>query len=94
MSPLPEAIAKYIEALVAARDRCARSEDRLTYTKHLAAAAEMNVAAQRSDLDQLHELLAAEERNYGWGYLSGEAGSSAERAFQELERRVRSMAGG
>lgn len=94
MSPPSEAITKYIEALVSARDQCSRSEDRLAYTKHLAAAAEMTLAAQRSDLDELHELLAAEERNFGWGYLSGEAGSSAERAFQELATRVRSMAGG
>jgi hypothetical protein len=94
MTSPSEAVADYIEALVSASDRCVRSEDRLAYTKHLAAAAEMSVAAHRGNLDRLVELLAGEERHFGWSYLDGDAGKSAEEAFHELARTIRSLAGG
>lgn len=93
MSTPYEAVAKYIDALVASRDRTTRSEDRLEYTKHLAAAAEMSAAAQRGHLTKLLEIIATEERYFGWSYLSGNAGASAERAFHDLATAVRSLEG-
>jgi hypothetical protein len=83
MSIHAEAVATYIDALAHSRDECTRSEDRLAYTKHLAAAAEMSAAAHSDDLPKLLALVASEGHGFGWSYLSGEAGAKAERAFSQ-----------
>jgi hypothetical protein len=94
MNSLSNAITTYIQALAGAREATTRSEDRLAYTKHLAAAAEMAAALDSGDHQKLLALLSAEEHNFGWSYLSGAAGEQAERAFQEFGRRIRASAGG
>lgn len=52
---------------------------------HLAAAAQMFVAAyQGPGSEVLQKLVADEQRAYGWSHLADDAGARAERAFDEF----------
>lgn len=89
MSGLEEALATYVGALKNGADRTTMANDRPTYEQHLAATARM-LAALHEDpsLVALREVVASERRAYGWGYLSGDAGAEAERAFDEFAKIV------
>lgn len=47
-------------------------------------------AVYRQAIDDLKELVAAERRAFGWGYLSGAEGEAAERAFDNFAKHVES----
>lgn len=57
-----------------------RSEDCRRYEAHLAAAAALAAAVPAGRADDV-DALKQEARAYGWGYLSGEEGAEAERAW-------------
>ena len=89
MIRLEEALATYVGVLKSSADRTTMANDRHTYEQHLAAAARM-LAALHEDLSlvALREQVASERHAYGWGYLSGDAGTSAEKAFDEFAKIV------
>ncbi len=90
MNQLFEALAKYVAALDRSSKKSTRAEDRQTYERHLAASARMFEAVYRQAIDDLKELVAAERRAFGWGYLSGAEGEAAERAFDNFAKHVES----
>jgi hypothetical protein len=93
---LLQALANYIQILAEASEQTHRAEDRPRYTAHLAAAAQMFVAAYQ-DSKMLQKLLEDERRAHGWSYLADEAGARAERAFNEfatcVERQATKISG-
>lgn len=92
MQDIEKALARYVGILSASAKRTTYANDRSTYTKHLAAAAVM-FASLHSDspLEALKEQVADERHSYGWGFLSGEEGSAAERAFHEFAKLVEAV---
>ena len=85
-----DALEEYIHVLRASAATTSRAEDRSTYQRHLAAAAEMfeSVRTRRSR-NELTELVERERRSFGRAFLSGEPGASAEAAFSAFANRVR-----
>ena len=88
MSELLDALAKYVIVLNRSAQETHRAEDRQSYTRHMAAAAELFVAAHAGRLEELRELVASERHAYGWGYLSYDEGDAAEKAFDEFAKVV------
>jgi hypothetical protein len=89
---LEGALATYVAVLVAASEQSNRAEDRRTYDQHLAAAARMFAALRHEhSLGRLREIVAAERRAFGSGYLSGEEGAKAEGAFEEFASKLESL---
>jgi hypothetical protein len=80
---LPE-LATYIAALSNAVEKTRRAEDRSRYRDHLAAAALVFERLQQGDLVSGKQLVADERRSFGWDFLDGEAGASAESAFSRF----------
>jgi hypothetical protein len=80
----------YASVLSKSAEETTRAEDRSVYTQHLAAAAKMFIAAHLGRAADLKALVASERRSYGWGYLSGEPGSAAERAFDAFASAIES----
>jgi hypothetical protein len=58
--------------------RTRRSEDRIRYRDHLAAAAIIFERLHHGDLASVKQLISGERRSFGWSFLNGEAGESAE----------------
>jgi hypothetical protein len=89
MERLP-AVAAYIGVLAASADATDRAEDRSQYEARLASAARLValLAAQPSS-STIEAWVESEQRAYGWGYLSGEPGEAAERAFARLSEFLR-----
>ena len=81
MSELLDALATYVEVLNRSARETRRADDRHTYTQHLAAAAQIFVAAHAGRMEELRALVATERHAYGWGYLSDAEGEAAEKAF-------------
>ena len=90
--PILQQLANYASLLSASAAQTTRSEDRDSYRHHLAAVAEMLGALGRSDTSELQRLVESERHSFGWGYLSGDAGSKAEKAFAEFDRSVGNVA--
>jgi hypothetical protein len=93
MSDILDGLAKYVAVLQMASRQTHRAEDRPSYTKHLAAAAQFFEAAHTGHLEELRSLVASERHAYGWGYLSDAAGSAAERAFDDFAKLVEATNG-
>jgi hypothetical protein len=89
MHDVMAALAEYVNTLETCLERTHQAEDRTMYLRHLAAAAQMFAAAQRSDVRKLEALLSEEKRQFGWSFLTGDGGQQAEAAFVELERELR-----
>lgn len=87
---LETALAEYIAVLSKSAGDTSRTEDRVTYERHLASAALMFVAIHGDDATRLKEIVDGETRNFGWGYLSGEEGAAAEAAWVRFGGIVRS----
>lgn len=77
-------LATYIAALSSALERTHRAEDRSRYRDHLATAALVFERLQQGDLVSAKQLLSDERRSFGWDFLDGEAGASAESAFSRF----------
>ena len=75
-------LAKYVDALTAGLEASHRAEERPEYTRLLSAAAEMFAAMHHANRKRLAELVATDERAFGWGYLGGTRGRAAEDAFR------------
>jgi hypothetical protein len=85
MEQIERVLAEYIIVLRNSRDHCHRAEDRPTYDKHLAEAAVMFAEIHLGgSLAQLKKRVAGERQGYGWGYLSYDEGSAAEKAFDRF----------
>ena len=80
MSGLAE-LAAYVAALANAERNTNRAEDRTRYKNHLAAAALIFECLHRGDLVAAKAFVSEERRSFGWGYLDGDAGATAESAF-------------
>jgi len=87
---LETALAEYVSALSKSEGTTSRSEDRVTYQRHLASAAVMFAAIHQGDVLRLKEIVDGETRAFGWGYLSGDEGSAAEAAWTRFVGVVRS----
>ena len=74
----------YISVLAQSRDASTFAGDRPAYDRHLAAAARLIVLLAQNDPATIAGWLQVEQRDFGWGYLSGEPGEQAERAFVAL----------
>jgi len=81
MPPLLDHLAKYVSILERSAASTRRAEDRLAYSRHLAAAARMFRAAHLGALPDLNDIVAEERRAFGQGYLSDAEGEAAEKAF-------------
>ena len=92
MNKVVDALARYIGILSHCAEKTSIANDRPTYQQHLAAAAVM-LAGIREDpsLAKLRSQVAEERRAYGWGHLSGDLGSEAERAFDEFVTSIESV---
>ena len=83
------AVVAYINVLSASAEATSRAEDRPRYESHLASAARL-VALLVGDApsDDVQQWFRQEDRAFGWGYLSGEAGQAAEEAFEGLKQQI------
>jgi hypothetical protein len=54
------------------------------YRDHLAAAALLFALLHEDDLNSARQLIAEEQRSFGWSFLEGDAGQRAESAFGHL----------
>jgi hypothetical protein len=81
---IPSAVIAYISVLAQSRDATTLAGDRQAYDRHLAAAARLVALLARDDHAAVAEWLRVEERDFGWGYLSGEPGEKAEQALTAL----------
>ena len=89
MEQLKGALANYIAVLESSAAKSHRAEDRGRYQQHLASAALMFVAVEKQrSLEKLKELVASERRSFGWGYLDGSEGKTAEAAFNDFAKLV------
>jgi hypothetical protein len=61
-----------------------RAEDRTRYRNHLAAAALIFECLHRDDMVSAKALVANERRSFGWDFLDGDAGATAEAAFSNF----------
>jgi hypothetical protein len=85
------ALAQYISVLGTSMSNTNWTEDRVKYQKHLAEAALMFAVIQKDDsVQKLKDLVAAERHNYGWDYLHGSLGNTAESAFDIFAKLVES----
>jgi len=85
-----DALADYIRGLIQSLATTSRAEDRTRYVSHLAAAARIFAALRSSDATAVEQLLADEERAFGWSYLSDKEGQAATTAFTRLCKILRS----
>jgi hypothetical protein len=90
MNQLIDALATYIEALERSARATTRAEDRVTYTNHLAAAAQIFARLHSGCLSGAKEIVSAQRHAFGWGYLSGEEGAVAETAFDRFATMIES----
>ena len=74
----------YVRILNDSLTKTNRAEDRTAYLRHLASAALFFESAQRAEWGQLKERLDHERADFGRGFLAGEPGEVAERAFNDL----------
>jgi len=82
-------VASYIRVLASALDETSRAEDRTMLTKHLAEAARLvALIDEGADHFAIQRWLDSEEHGYGWSYLPGSHGESAEAAFATLSERL------
>ena len=89
MDELKRALAEYIDVLDKSALRTHRAEDRSRYQQHLSSAALMFAALEKHrSIEKFKEVVASERRSYGWGYLDGPEGKSAESAFHTLVKVV------
>ena len=86
-----KALAEYISVLQTSADITHQAEDRPKYSRHLACAARMFLAIENySSLDKLLQLVDDERHSFGWDYLIGSAGDTAEAAFNTFATLVES----
>jgi hypothetical protein len=89
---LEDALASYLAVLAGSAEETSSAENRAAYTKHLAAAAQMFVALRHErSLVRLQEIVDAERRALGWGYLGGDEGAKAEAAWEAFASKVQSL---
>lgn len=82
---IEDRLAEYIAVLSTATEETSYSADRPRYASHLAAAARMFSSVRLGDpVEDLRQLVENEQRNYGWGYLSGDCGERATSAFSQF----------
>lgn len=82
MERLKIALADYISILETSLADTNWAEDRTKYRQHLAEAALMFASIEKyKSLEKLKSLVSSERHSYGWDYLNGPSGSSAESAF-------------
>ena len=82
MEKYRKALAEYVAVLETSADNTNQAEDRIKYERHLAYAARMFVAIEKNaSLKALKKLVEDERHSYGWSFLSGDTGNSAESAF-------------
>lgn len=93
MKKLLDALATYIGVLAHSAQVTKRAEDRVTYTRHLAAAAQIFVCLHSEQLSEAKEMVRSQRHGFGWGYLSGEEGAAAEAAFDRFATMIESTHG-
>lgn len=86
------ALDAYVEALSSAAQRTQQAEDRPRYRDHLAAAAVLFHLLYRDKMAEAKEVIAQEERSYGWSFLADTEGAVAESAFAAFARTIRQTA--
>jgi hypothetical protein len=79
-------LAEYINVLATSMEKTKYAQDRSVYLGHLAAAALIFKSLQSSNFRQARQQIADEQRNFGWSFLSGEEGSTAEATFARFKR--------
>jgi hypothetical protein len=84
-----DALAEYVRSLSTSLQQTSRAEDRPAYVSHLAQAARLFAAIRAMNQPAVEDILLAEERSFGWGFLSGEGGGEVEAAFSRLCALVR-----
>ena len=93
VSELQDALAEYVHVLADSADRTHWAPDQPIFQSHLAQAARMFAALRGPQpIEGLKTLVASERHNYGWGYLSDEAGQRAEQAFHKFALEVEKSA--
>ena len=86
-----KALAEYISVLQTSADNTHQTEDRPKYSRHLAYAARMFVAIENyCSLDNLMQLVDDERHSFGWDYLVGSEGDTAEAAFNTFANLIES----
>jgi hypothetical protein len=92
MSPVgTQELATYLAALSDALAKTHRAEDRSRYRGHLATAALVFEQLQQGDVASAKQLVSDERRSFGWNFLGGEAGASAETAFSRFAAFVENL---
>jgi hypothetical protein len=92
MEELKKELAEYIAILETSLACTNYAEDKLKYQKHLAESALMFTAIEKyKSLKKLKELVSLERHSYGWDYLNGVQGSSAELAFDHFAKLVETL---
>jgi hypothetical protein len=88
MTDFTSALARYIAALERSAATTRRAEDRNQYAAHLGEAARMFKALHAKSTEELKLIVAGERVAYGRSFLSGQAGTDAEAAFDEFAKQV------
>lgn len=85
MDEIVQELGRYSAALARSLDATTYANDRTAYRNHLATAARwLGMIHEDASLSELLESVRAEQRQFGWGYLSGEPGKNASEAFERF----------
>ena len=85
MDKVVQELARYSSVLARSLDATTYANDRTAYRDHLSAAARwLGMIHEGASLAELREAVAAEQRRFGWGYLSGDPGTAASEAFERF----------
>ena len=85
MDEIVQELARYSAVLTRSLDGTTYANDRTGYRDHLAAAARwLGMIHEGASLSALREAVAVQQRQFGWGYLSGEPGDAASEAFERF----------
>jgi DNA segregation ATPase FtsK/SpoIIIE-like protein len=84
MTELLAELTEYVKVLSACAESTSYAEDRSKYSSHLAAAAVMYMHVLMNNREGLNSVVSSERRAYGWNYLGGAEGTSAEKAFSKF----------
>jgi hypothetical protein len=85
MDEIVQELGRYSAVLARSLDATTYANDRTVYRNHLASAARwLGMIHDRASLSELLEAVRAEQRQFGWGYLSGEPGKAACGAFESF----------
>jgi hypothetical protein len=85
MDAIVQELARYAAVLARSLDDTTYANDRTAYRNHLAASARwLGMIHDGASMSELRASVASEQRNFGWGYLSGDPGKLASEAFERF----------